>query len=40
VLDLTDLDMIVTDAGLSDATAAGIEELGVSVVRTSGNDAA
>lgn len=36
VLDLTDLDLIVTDAGLSDATANGIEELGVSVVRTGG----
>ncbi len=37
VLDLDDLDMVITDAGLSDATAAGIEERGVSVVRTPGS---
>lgn len=34
VFDLSDLDMIITDAALGDATASAIQEQGVSLVRT------
>lgn len=38
VFELTELDIIITDAGLSEAAAAGIEEHGIAVVRTTAVD--